>query len=146
MLDDETAIIQRNYEEIWVNGNLDLLDLSLDPEIVRHNPPLPDIYGLPAYKEYVTGVRSAMSNIGIKIEDVMLTEDLSSARVTMTFTHTGLIPGLQIPATGRQVRLGMGVFSRWKGNQLVEEWVYMDHLGMLQQLGVFPMATRPTIE
>lgn len=141
MQDDGLTIIQHNFEQIWANGNLDLLDLSVDLEIVRHNPPFSDIHGLPAYKEYIKGIRSAMSNIEIKIEDVILTKDLSSARVTMTFTHTGMMYGLQIPATGRQVTLKMGVYSRWRGGKIVEEWAYIDYLGFLQQVGVIPTAT-----
>lgn len=141
MLEDGLEIIQNNFEEIWVHGNLDLFDLSLDPEIVRHNPPFPDVHGLPAYKEYIKGARSAMSNIEINFEDVILSKNLSSARVTMTFTHTGMMPGLQIPATGRQVTLRMGVFSRWKGGKIVEEWAYIDYLGFLQQVGVIPTST-----
>lgn len=137
---DGVAIIQHNFEEIWVKGNLDLFDLSVDPEIVRHNPPFPDIHGLPAYKEYIKGVRSAMSNIEIKIEDVIFGQDLSSARVTMNFYHTGLMAGLHIPATGRHVKLVMGIFNQRKGGKIVEEWAYIDYLGLLQQVGVIPTA------
>lgn len=141
MMEDGIAIIQHNFEEIWVKGNLDLFDLSVDSDVVRHNPPFPDIHGLAAYKEYVRGARSAMSNIRIKIEDVIFAENHSSARVAMTFYHTGLLYGLQIPATGRQVALAMGIFSRWKGEKIIEEWAYIDYLGLLQQVGVIPMST-----
>ncbi len=144
MQEERTAIIQRNFEAIWVEGNLDLFDLFLAPDIVRHHPPFPDLHGLQAYKENVKGLRDSMSNIQITMEDVIFMGDRSSARVSMTFTHTGQTPGLQIPATGRQVTLVMGVFSRWKDERIVEEWVYIDYLGFLQQLGVIPtMASRP---
>jgi predicted ester cyclase len=132
------ALIQRNYEEIWSKGNLDLFDLSIDQEIVRHHPPFPDVYGLQAYKEYIQDIRGAMSDISFTMEDVIFMEDRSSARVRMSFIHTGQTPGLQVPATGRQVTLVMGIFSRWKGDKIVEEWAYIDYLGFLQQLGVLP--------
>ena len=141
MHEDRLAIIQNNFEEIWVNGNVDLFDLSIDPDIVRHNPPFPDIHGLAAYKQYIKGIRSAMSNVEFKIEDIIFMQDLSSARVTMTFTHTGMMHGLQIPATGRRVTLQMGAFSCWEGGKIIEEWAYIDYLGFLQQVGVIPTAT-----
>jgi len=138
MLEDGTPLIQRAYEEIWVDGNIDLFDSFLDLDIVRHNPPFPDIVGLTAYKAYVREVRGAMVNIAITMEDVMLEGELGSARVTLTFTHVAEMRGLQIPATGRQVTLAMGIFSRWQGERIVEEWAYIDYLGLLQQLGVLP--------
>jgi len=138
MLEDRLPLIQRAYEEIWVDGNVDLFDSFLDRKIVRHNPPLPDIHGLPSFKQYVRETRGAMANIGITIEDVTIADELSSARITLTFTHVAQMQNLQIPATGRQVRLAMGVFSRWRGSRIVEEWAYIDYLGLLQQLGVMP--------
>ncbi len=138
LIQNRLAMLQRTFDDIWGKGNIDLFDLGIDPDIVRHNPPFPDIHSLHAYKEYIKAVRSSMSNVQIRIEDVIFQGDLSSARISLTFTHTGMMQVLQIPPTGRRVTMVMGVFARWKEDKIVEEWMYADYLGVLQQLGVLP--------
>jgi len=138
MEEKEITVIQRYYEEVWTKGNLDVLDLSIGPNIVRHNPPFPDVCGIQEYKAYYERIRQALSNIHVQFDDVLILGDLSSARARMTCVHTGLLQGLQIPATGRKVTLEMGIFSHWAGGIIIEEWVYIDYLGLLQQLGVLP--------
>jgi predicted ester cyclase len=62
-------------------------------------------------------------------------------RWIMRGTHNG--PFMGIPATGKPVTVaGIDVF-RIANGQIVELWQHLDHLGMLQQLGVIPTPEQP---
>jgi predicted ester cyclase len=54
--------------------------------------------------------------------------------------HGGELMG--IPPTGRQVTVSLIDINRYSGGKLVERWVNLDQLGMMQQLGVVPAPGR----
>jgi predicted ester cyclase len=43
-----------------------------------------------------------------------------------------------IPPTGKQIAVTGITIDRWSNGQLVEEWLYGDMLGFMQQLGLMP--------
>ena len=51
---------------------------------------------------------------------------------------------MNIPATGKQVTVSYIDIWRVENGKLVENWVQMDLLGMLQQLGVVTTAEHAT--
>ena len=57
-------------------------------------------------------------------------------RFTVRATHKGEFQGL--PPTGKQVILTGTDIQRIAGGKIAENWVNLDALGMLQQLGVLP--------
>ena len=57
-------------------------------------------------------------------------------RQTWRGTHNGNFLG--IPPTGKQVTFTSTEFYRVAGGELAEEWVEIDMLGLLQQLGAIP--------
>ena len=59
-----------------------------------------------------------------------------AVRQTWRGTHTGNFLG--IPPTGKQVVFTSTEFYRVAGGKLAEEWVELDMLGLLQQLGAIP--------
>ena len=61
-----------------------------------------------------------------------------SIEETWRGTHTSEF--LHIPATGKQVTFTSTEIYRVSGGKLAEEWVELDMLGLLQQLGAMPSA------
>jgi predicted ester cyclase len=59
-----------------------------------------------------------------------------AVRQTWRGTHTGNFLG--IPPTGKQVAFTSTEVYRVAGGRLAEEWVELDMLGLLQQLGAIP--------
>jgi hypothetical protein len=55
-----------------------------------------------------------------------------------TRTHRGELMG--IPPTGREVDLTASEIFRLADDRIVEQWVAVDNLSLLRQLGVFPPA------
>ena len=133
------AKIHTTFEEGHNKGNLNVLDAIIAPDYQRHQPPMKSVKGLNAYKEFIKDVRSAYSDFEIRIEDIIVSDDKSVTRITLTGKHTGQAPTLQAPPTGKQIEMKACVVSYWKGGKVIEEWVYNDYLGLLQQFGVIPL-------
>ncbi len=71
------------------------------------------------------------------IEDLIAVGDTVVVRYTARGTHQGNL--MAIPPTGKQVSVtAIGIFRIGNGIA-VEEWLNIDDLGMLQQLGVVPV-------
>ena len=70
------------------------------------------------------------------IEDLIAEGDKVAVRQTWRGTHTGNFQG--IPPTGKPVTFTSLEVYRVTGGKLAEEWVELDMLGLLQQLGVIP--------
>jgi len=64
--------------------------------------------------------------------------DTAALRWTWEGTHTGALPSLGIPATGKRVRFSGCSIYHFRDDKIVQQWEYGDLLGFLQQLGVVP--------
>ena len=124
-------------EEIWNNGNLALIDELIADTVVLHDPQNPtQITNKEGYRQYTAGLRAACPDFHISIEDMVAEEDRIAVRITSKGTQRGDLPGL--PATGKQFAIE-GIFIRHlQAGKSAEEWMTLDYLGMLQQLGVIP--------
>jgi predicted ester cyclase len=131
--------VRQIYEEAHSKGNLDVLDELIAADYVRHHPPMKQVKGLAAYKEFIKDVRSAYSGLSISIEEILVDGDKTVAQYTLRGKHTGQPPTLQAPPTGKQIEMKACVVCTWKDGKVVEEWVYNDYLGLLQQFGVIPL-------
>ncbi len=139
MSEELKAKTHRIMEEAYNKGNLDVLGEFYAANIVRHHPPMPNVEGLEALKQFVADLRSAYSNLQITIDEIITEGDkLSATRFTFRGTHTGQSPTIPIPPTGKQIEMTGCIVARFADSKIVEEWSYSDYLGLLQQLGVVP--------
>ena len=134
------VIMQRYFEEAWNRGNLALLDKLIALDYINHNPAVP---GLPpgpeGLKPIFIAFRQAFPDIQFTIEDQIAEGDLVVTRWTMRGTQQGELMG--IPPTGKQVKVTGSETERITNGRIVEHWLTVDQLGMMQQLGVFPAPT-----
>jgi steroid delta-isomerase-like uncharacterized protein len=127
---------RRVIEEIWNQGNLDLVDELYAPTFVNHTPTpgsTPDCEGI---KQDVSQTRSAFPDGSLAIDDIIADEETVVTRWTFTGTHTEELWG--IPATGRRVSFTGIHINRIVNGQSTEEWSQSDVFGMMQQLGIIP--------
>jgi len=68
--------------------------------------------------------------------DLIAEGDRVVARMPFSGTQTG--PVLDLPPTGRPVRVSEIVIFRLAGGKIVEAWELYDELGLRQQLGTLP--------
>jgi steroid delta-isomerase-like uncharacterized protein len=137
MSEENKAIVRRELEEIFVQGNLDTADEIYATDYVGHDPTNPeDIRGIEAAKQYASMYRSAFPDLQATVEDQVAEGDKVASRFTFRGTHRGELAG--IPPTGNQVEVTGIVISRIEGGKVAEDWSNFDALGMMQQLGVVP--------
>jgi predicted ester cyclase len=141
--EDQDTKIRRATLDAINKGNVEALDEVINPSFVLHRPPGPDCRSLDAYKQMILGLRKAFSNIEFTVEDYIRSGDMHASRYTMRGTHTGPIPAAPIPPTGKTVTINGMVMARWANDKVVEEWEYVDMLGLMQQLGVLPAMGKP---
>ena len=134
---DNKAIVSRYREEVWNEGNLDAVDDYIASNYVRHDPGLPEeVSGPEAVKGLVSMYRAAFPDLHLTLEDMFAEGDKVVQRLTGRGTHQGELMG--IPPIGKQVTVTMIEIFRLVEGKIAEQWVSLDNLGMLQQLGVIP--------
>jgi steroid delta-isomerase-like uncharacterized protein len=139
MSEENKAILRRVNDEVFSQGNLDLVDELFAPDYVLHDPGLPggELRGTEHFKQrWVSMFRTAYPDLQLSVEDQIAEGDKVVARYTGRGTHQGELMG--IPPTGNEVSVGGIIISRVSGGRVEEEWNSFDALGMMQQLGVIP--------
>ena len=137
-------LVQRAIEEVWNRGDYDVLDELVASDIVIHAAaPEAETHGHAGVRQFYTMLRTAFPDIHFTIDDQVATGDRVVTRWAASATHTGPFQG--IPATGRQVRITGIDIDRIAGGKVVECWPAVDELGLLQQLGAFPMPVPATL-
>jgi steroid delta-isomerase-like uncharacterized protein len=135
MSEENKAVVRRELEEIFTQGNLDAAQDVYAPNYYSHQPAgSEDISGLEAIKQFTAGVRQAFPDMQITIEDQVAEGDKVVTRFTSRGTHQGELWG--IPPTGKEVEVTSISMDRIEGGKIAEHWTHADQLGMMQQLGV----------
>jgi len=133
---DAKQIVKRLFEESW-KGNLDVIDESIAPGYIGHDPSEPDaIRGRAGFRAFIQKYLTAFPDGQIIIEDQILEGDKIATRWTGRGTHKGEIAG--IAPTGKQITVTGLTISRLDGDMVVEDWTTWDALGMLIQIGAIP--------
>ena len=133
--EENKALLRRLFEEVWNQGKLGTVDELLATDYVL-NDPAQMVRGPEGFKAYVSAFRAAFPDMKATIEDQIAEDDRVVMRFTVHATHKGEFQG--IPPTGKQVILSGIDIQRIVGGKIVENWVNLDALGLLQQLGVLP--------
>jgi steroid delta-isomerase-like uncharacterized protein len=135
-------LVERVIEEIYNQGNLDLIDELYSPDIVREVLPMAPIVGRGAMRQYVQEIRTAYPDLHIEIEQILVDGNRTATSFVLTGTHEGQSPSVPIPPTGKKIRLRGAVIGLSENGKSVREVAYQDTLGLMQQLGVIPGPSR----
>jgi predicted ester cyclase len=135
------------FLQILNDGRLEITDIVWAPDIVFHSPVLDEpVVGREALLEYVTDIRGAFGGFHVDLEDVVVEDDQAVLRLVHHGVHTGDYFG--VPPTGRKVRIPEVMMVRLAPQgplrvQVVELWLFLNALRLLQQLGLFPEGDPP---
>ena len=136
MSDEIRAHIKRHFDEMN-RGNIDEMDELLAPDVLRHMPPLPDIRGVEMSKQLGRDLQTSYPDRHQIIDEIIVEGDVSAVRWTFRGTNTG--PSQYIPTpTNKQVTYKACWIAHWKDGKIVEDWLFQDMLGMMQQLDLIP--------
>jgi predicted ester cyclase len=130
------SLVRQLFDQAFNQGNLIIVDELVSAELTTHMPS----WGLPAsrlgFKQMIANLRAAFPDLHCTIEDEIVEEDKLAAHWTMRGTHQGAYFG-NLP-TGRPVAVQGLIFARSAAGRIVENWIVIDEMGLLQQLGVVP--------
>jgi steroid delta-isomerase-like uncharacterized protein len=139
--EETKAIARRINDEVWNQGNLDVIDeLIADDAVVSIVGAPQEIRGPAGFREFVTMYRTAFPDLRIAVDEQIGEGDVVVNRWTATGTHEGDLMG--IAATGKQATTAGINISRISGGKLVQGWSIFDQLGLLQQIGAIAVPTR----
>jgi steroid delta-isomerase-like uncharacterized protein len=130
-------LIQRFYDELLGEGDLDQLDELVTDDVVDHEEALP---GQPEGKEgvvfFVNALRSAFSDIKATVDQSLESGDLACARTTLTGKHTGEWMG--VPASDKSFEIEAIDIIRIEDGKCAEHWGVTDNMSLMVQLGAIP--------
>jgi steroid delta-isomerase-like uncharacterized protein len=139
-----TAVVKRNYDQIWNHGKYDVAEEIVSPEFTDHPPTrFFDIgrVGPASLQEAARKFRTAFSDFHDTEEMIVAEGDRVVYLGTISGTNDGELFGF--PATGNKMQVRGINFFRLKDGQIVERWGQFDVLTMMQQLGLAPAPGGP---
>ena len=136
---DNIATTQRLGEAVN-SGNLDAFHEVFAPSAIDRDPASDQAPGPEGFIHFFTGFRAAFPDLKVSVEQLVADDDNVAIAYTMTGTHQGDFLG--IPATGRQIKARGVQIARFENGLIVERWGSSDQLGILQQIGVDPIAAK----
>ena len=109
-------------------------------DMVWHGPPgIGDVHGLEAFKnQVVRPFYAAFPDFHGTIDIELAQGDWVAATGFVTGTHLG--EWLGIPPTGNEVKMRYSDFWLFKDGLITENWVMVDEVDVLRQLGADPLA------
>ena len=133
--EDNKALVRRIFEEGINQNHPGVFDQLIASSYVNHDIPAPSP-GLEGFKMIIGLFLAAFPDMRVTLEEELVEGDKVITRGYFTGTHKGDFQG--IPPTGKQVKVKYIDIWRVADGKMVENWVQMDQLGLMQQLGVIP--------
>jgi steroid delta-isomerase-like uncharacterized protein len=136
-MEENKALVRRAFDDVWNEGNLELVDVLFAATYISHDPGNPhQAPGSQGVKEYAAMARAEWPDLHFSVEEQIAEGDLVASRWTLRGTHQREVAG--VAATGRQVTATGTSISRIATGRIAEDWIQWDKLGILQQIGAIP--------
>ncbi len=132
--DQNKKLVQRLFDEGMSLKNLNVADEILDASYTNSN--FPGAVGPEGFKQVMTGFLTAFPNMKLHVEEIIAEGNTVATRGYFTGTHDGDFMG--IPASGKNVKTNYMDFFHFANGKCVENWVQMDMVGLMQQIGAMP--------
>jgi len=134
-----TAVVLREYEEVWNNRNYEVAEELVSPAFTDHPPTrFFDIgrTGPASLQEAAHKFHTAFSDFRDTAEIIVAEGDRVAYLGTISGTNDGELFGF--PATGKPMKVRGINFFRLENGQIVERWGQFDVLTLMTQLGLAP--------
>ena len=130
------AVIRRLIEEVYNEGNLDVVDELMAPDVFDHAAVPRHQHGIAGFKHVMEWGREFTSDVRYDIDDIIAEGDKVAVRMTVSGTHTGTVRS--ISPTGKSFSVDYVHWFRLADGKVAELWAVRDDLSRLQQLGLIP--------
>ncbi len=135
MSEAENIAIERRIIDAYNLGDLDILDEVCSSDFVYHGPSIPDM-DREGFKAALRTMHNAFPDWQISLEDIVATPDKATIRVSILGTQLGDFCGVR--STGCNMAWSAIIIDHLVNGKIVEEWGWMDYLGLMQQLSLVP--------
>ena len=121
-----------------VLGDLEAQKEFWNEDMIWHGPPgFGEIHSLEGFlRDELSVFYEAFPDFNGDFDIIFANENWVAATGYVTGTHKG--DWLGIPATGKPMKMRYSDFWLIKDNMLLENWVMLDHLSVLEQIGINP--------
>ena len=129
---ENTDVFRRVIEEGFNRGNFDAWDDCFPPAYEEHqygHPPT-----LAGFKQAIAGLREAIPDLHLTIDEMISSGDKVWARMTARGTHRGSFMGFA--PTGKPFAIAVMDVCRFEGDKIVEHWGVPDRFALLHQVGL----------
>jgi steroid delta-isomerase-like uncharacterized protein len=137
MSEENKALLQRWFEEVWNKGRAEAIDEMLAGDAIAHglsdNPQNP-LKGPSDFKSFHETFRGAFPDIEVIVEDTLAEGDKVAARCAVRGKHTG--DHLGVAASNAPVEFTGISIVRIKNGMIVEAWNNFDFMRMNKQIGL----------
>ena len=130
-------LVRRYFQEVLDQGKVGFIDELFHPQCVMHRPG-GTVVGLDAVRAVVEHRKETYAQFKTEIHDVFGSADRLVARLS----HHGVGCGIwrsrfgSYDVSGKTVTWDAIAIFRFDNNQIIEEWVTRDELGMILQFGL----------
>ena len=133
------AVCRRFYEDVFNRGDLDAAAAIIAPP-VADEAPVPEGARRPSpagIRRLAERFRSAFPDLHFTIDWQLAEGDMVATHWTFCGTHRGTYttPRATVPPTGRRVTWRGAHTFRLAAGQIVQEWLTVDGMALLEQLG-----------
>jgi predicted ester cyclase len=133
---ENKALVRRLFEQGMNERKLEIFDECVAPNFVNHDLPGPTP-GPEGFVQSFGMFEAGFPDLQIHLGDVLAAEDNTViTRSHWTGTHKGEFMG--VAASGASVDVQFIDIWRIENGLLVESWVRMDFLSLMQQVGAVP--------
>ena len=134
--EENAVVVRRFYEGMNAHDVVSAARLFVE-DVVHHNPLPGSPPGREGNERTMWALFAGFPDWGVEVEDAVAQGDRVAVRTTQRGTHEGEFFG--IAPTGRQVEFQAMAVYRLEGGLIAEEWIEIDRLGLLAQLGVIDL-------
>jgi steroid delta-isomerase-like uncharacterized protein len=135
-VEENKAKQRRVWEEVFNEGNLEIIPEFFAPSYTFHSPLGLQAEGPEGFKQMLAMMRTGLPDMHVTIDDLFGEGDSVACRATISGTFKGEMMG--IPPTGKKLTISMMLITHWKDGKEVEAWESVDTLSFYQQLGIKP--------
>jgi steroid delta-isomerase-like uncharacterized protein len=140
MTPEEQKSLIRSIYDPKIGFDIEKFYAHAAADMVFIRPPFPPVVGAEANRKSDEALLAAFSGYTLVIEEVLAEGDKVVMSYVWKGVHTGTLPTLGIPATGKAVEAPGCIIFHFKEDKIVKSVDYFDMLGFMQQLGLIPAA------
>lgn len=137
MTSEQNKAIPRQLFQAMETNDQGALKEVFAPNLKAHHYGSPDPLSREELLQALTMYAAAFTDQKYTVKDQLAEGDRVTTRTTWEGTHSGEFMGL--PPTGKRISASGIAISRIENGRIVERWIEIDQLGMLQQLGLVPL-------